>query len=58
MKLPMKFKSEGDLEDYCTDDDYDDDDHIKMCFGIVIKEDSDNIKLKIRFNATDTDPDN
>jgi ATP-binding cassette subfamily A (ABC1) protein 3 len=53
------FEDEDDLEDYITDSDYDDDDSVKICFAVVIDHLTDTkADYKIRFNSTDTDPDN
>lgn len=55
----MYFDDEDDLEDYITDSDYDDDDSLKLCFAVVIDTlDASKVDYKIRFNSTDTDPDN
>lgn len=63
-KPPRYFKDENGLEDYITDGDYNDKNTQKICFAVVINRKNDAIgdyeveSVSIRYNMTDTDPDN
>jgi hypothetical protein len=57
------FQDSDKLEDWVTDSDYDSNSSQdkKICFAVVMERESkepDMLKLVLRFNATDTDPDN
>jgi len=57
----LLFPTESALDDYVTSGDYDDISpfHPKICFAVVIDQQSPlQITYKIRFNSTDTDPNN
>lgn len=48
--------SEDDIEDYATDDDYED--GPKLCFGVAFDDTGDDLyKYSIRFNETEAIPD-
>ena len=57
----LRFETESDLDDYITSSDYENisPTRPKLCFAVVITEETPmSLNYKIRFNATDTDPDN
>lgn len=58
-KGPKFFKTEEDMEDYITDSDYLDEGRQRICFGVVLEYQSapEELTMRIRFNTTDTDPD-